>query len=43
MIVAFPGLVKDAEYAVYLHLVTGTETQTLMVATGSLDSSADHL
>ena len=27
----------------YLHLVTGTETQTLMVATGSLDSSADHL
>ena len=28
---------------VYLHLVTGTETQTLMVATGSLDSSADHL
>ena len=28
---------------VYLHLVTGTETQTLMVATGNLDSSADHL
>ena len=29
--------------AVYLHLVIGTETQTLMVATGNLDSSADHL
>ena len=43
MIVAFPGPETDTDIAVYLHLVTGTETQTLMVATGSLDSSADHL
>ena len=27
----------------YLHPVTGTATQSLMVATGSLDISADHL
>ena len=29
--------------AVYIHPMTGTATQTLMVATGSLDNSADHL
>ena len=33
----------DPSRAVNLHPVTGTATQTLMVATGSLDSSADHL
>ena len=27
----------------YLHPVTGTATQSLMIATGNLDSSADNL
>ena len=44
MTVAFPGLVTDTEIrAVYLHPVTSSETQTLMVATESLDNSFDTL
>ena len=43
VIVAFPGLVTGTEIQGSVFTpVTGTATQTLMVATGSLDSSADH-
>ena len=37
---AFPGLVTGTEIQ---GSVTGSVTQTLIVATESLDSSADHL
>ena len=44
MIVAFPGLVTGTEIqGSVLPSVTGIATQTLMVATGSLDSTADQL
>ena len=35
--------IRGIESRLYLRPVTCTATQTLMVATGSLDSSADHL
>ena len=42
MIVAFPGLVTDTVIqGSVLASKTGIETQTLKIATGNLDSSAD--